>query len=117
MQFKNHRQRKAACWTLMGICGRTDLWSPTGPTEHAVALKDADGGVPSQGERVMLLVTFSFWDRGDEAVSFSELSRLSPENLFGVGSLLAAVVLDRMQLGSVKPCVDQWIADERTLIT
>jgi len=100
----------------MRVAGRTDLWSPIGPTDDGVALRDLDDGVLSSGERVMLLVTFTLWD-GDETIQFKELARLSPDNLFAVGSLVASCAADAMQAGHVKPYVDEWIAEERKLFS
>lgn len=117
MNFENEAQWTAACHTLMKIGGREDLWLPTGPTEEARQLRELRGGPLSPGERVMLLVAFAFWD-ADETLRFRELSRLSPENLFAVGSLLAALAVDRMQLSETHAasCVDTWLTEETWLI-
>lgn len=116
MDFENEEQRQKACHTLMLVAGRSDLWPQTGPTEAAQELRDQGGGSISPGERVMLLAAFTLWD-GDDRVGLSELTRLSPKNLFAVGSLLAALAVDRMQLPSApRSQVEEWIRDERRLV-
>ena len=116
MTFKNTRQRLAVCWLLMRVAGRGDLWAPPGPTEHARTLRDDATSLPAD-ERVMLLVSLALFDE-DETLRFADLRHLSPEQLFAVGSLLAAMGVDCMQPPdvSVRPYVDRWIADERELV-
>ena len=109
-------QRRAVCHTLMRVARLSYLWPMSGPTPEAVTLLEEDGGHLSPGERVMLLATFSLWN-GDERLRFSELARLSPANLFAVGSLVASRAVDRMQPPQApRPYVAEWITDELSLV-
>ncbi len=116
MDFEHDVQRLSACQTLMLVAGRPDLWDADGPTLEAEELRANNGGSLSPGERVMLLVAFTFFD-GDRKLGFFELARLSPENLFAVGSLLAARAVDRMQLPGVsRSQIEEWIGQEQQLV-
>ena len=117
MHFVDDDERQRACSTLMQIAGRGDLWLPSGPTEEALRLREADGGSLSPGERVMLLVTFSFWN-GDETLRFRELTRLSPDNLFAVCTLVGAIAVDDMQLPEAagECCVATWLTEEAWIV-
>jgi hypothetical protein len=79
------------------------MWTPSGPTEEAIALFEAGGGPLSSGERVMLLVTWAFWNSAEKATLADVVYRLDDNNLHAVATLMLA-------LAHGAAALDEWIA-------
>jgi hypothetical protein len=87
--------------------GLRELWTPTGPTDDAIALLAADGGPLSGGERTMLLVAWAVWNSDDNAHLGDVLHRLDGRGLAALGRLLVA-------MASGGSAIDAWIATMET---
>jgi hypothetical protein len=89
--FRDDAQLARCCRALMAQARMEKLWTVAGPTPHALELLDANGGPLSSGERIMLLVTFAFWN-GRGELRFAEIvETLDVEPTGAVCLLLTAV--------------------------
>src|SRR5579859_1861357 len=91
--FRNDAQNALACRTLLAQAQLERLWTLEGPTYEALKLLDADGRGLSNGERIVLLAAFAFWN-GRSGLKLSEiLDTLNPELTEAITSLVVAVKL------------------------
>lgn len=101
--FRSDAQLARVCRALCARVGMGELWTPTGPSDRAIALLEAGGGPLSSGERVMLLATWAVWN-GDEGARLGDVvHRLDGRCLVALGTLLVAVAG-----GGV--AIDAWLA-------
>ena len=102
--FESDAESARVCRALCACGGLRELWTPTGPTDDAIALLAADGGPLSGGERTMLLVAWAVWN-GDGAIPLGEvISRLDGRALRAVGALLMAIA-------SGEGAIERWLAE------
>ena len=108
--FRTEEIRAEICHTLMQqLPGTAALWTEDGPTDEACALRDANGGPLSGGERALLLVTFALWDQSGP---FADLHRLDGDRFRLLGSLLVALAQDSSLPPQDRPrvsAVDVWL--------
>jgi hypothetical protein len=105
--FESDAQTARVCRALCARVGLRELWTPTGPTDDAIALLTADGGPLSGGERTMLLVAWAVWNGDDNARLGDVIHRLDSRGLAALGRLLVA-------MASGGPSIDAWITTMET---
>jgi hypothetical protein len=83
------------------------MWTPTGPTNEALATLDAGGGPLSSGERVVLFAAWAFWNSAPQASLADVVYRLHTSNLRAIARLMLA-------LADGGHAIDGWITAMET---
>ena len=105
--FRSDAQLARACQELCDHAGLRGMWTPSGPSEEAIAHYEAGGRPLSSGERVVLLTAWAFWNSADKVVLADVVYRLDGKNLRAVATLMLA-------LAAGGHAIDEWIAAMRT---
>jgi hypothetical protein len=100
--FESDSQNARVCRALCACVGLRELWTPSGPTDDAMALLAAGGGPLSGGERTMLLVAWAVWNGDDNARLGDTIHRLDGRGLVALGRLLVA-------MANGGSAIDAWI--------
>jgi len=99
--ISDEKQLAAVCRVLLDLVGLSHLWTPDGPTEEAVKLRDADGG-DLEGDARILFRTCWALSRGEGGPTMKEIRELDQTRLVAVGSLMRC-----LQTGP--EAVDSWL--------
>lgn len=101
--FRSDEQLARACRVLCDQVGLGGLWTPSGPTAHAVDLLEAGGGPLSSGERIVMMTAWAVWNSDGNARVADVIHRLDDRNLSAIGSLMIAV-------SHGGHAIDEWLA-------